>query len=164
MEYLTSLKDLQYLEIQCALIKNSDVACLVSYIPQIECNSDYDLDDIIFRNDHVLSRYREFCGLISGQNRLGDNIYTTKLNESPDCVCGKDKENAEHVMMNCIEYDSAREKLMEKIEQIFRKNDIKQDRRGNYTDNILHPDFGGTAESQMRRVVLDFIKETKIKL
>ena len=35
---------------------------------------------------------------------------------------------------------------------------------GHGMNNILYSDFGGTAESQMRKAVLDFIKEAKIKL
>ena len=46
-------------------------------------------------------------------------------------------ETDDHVMMNCTKYGRERGKLMEKIAQIYRKNDIKQDRRGYGMNKIL---------------------------
>ena len=102
--------------------------------------------------------------LVSGHNRLADNMFRMKLNESPDCECKEDRETVEHVIMNCKRFDKERDSMMNRIETIYVKNDVRKDRRGLSLNKILYPEIGGTAASQIRKAVLDFICEVKIKL
>ena len=102
--------------------------------------------------------------IVSGHNRLADNMYKMKLKDSPDCDCKEARETVEHVIMNCKKFYKEREHLMNRIETIYLKNDVRKDRRGLSFNNILYPEIGGTAASQIRKAVLDFICEVKIKL
>ena len=95
---------------------------------------------------------------------MADNMYKMNLKESPDCECKEDRETVEHVIMNCKRFDKERENLMNRIETIYLKNDVRKDRRGLSLNKILYPDIGGTAASQIKKAVLDFINESKVHL
>ena len=101
---------------------------------------------------------------VGGRNKNDKIKYKHLRKKLQICLKHQVYETAEHIMMNCNKYDTERENIMEKIEQKYRKNDIKHNRRGHGMNSIIYPDFGGVAESHMRKAVLDFIKEAKIKL
>ena len=106
----------------------------------------------------------DWIRIVTGHNRLGDNMYKMNLRDSPDCECKEDRETAEHVIMNCKKYVKEREKLVNNIERIYMQHNIRQDRRGLNLNSIIYPEFGGTAAYHIRRAVLDFIREAKIIL
>ena len=66
--------------------------------------------------------------------------------------------------MNCKRFDKERDSMMNRIETIYVKNDVRKDRRGLSLNKILYPEIGGTAASQIRKAVLDFICESKVIL
>ena len=54
--------------------------------------------------------------------------------------------------------------MIDQIELIYVRNEVRMDRRCVSINSILHPDMTNETESQMRKAVLDFIKEAKITL
>ena len=122
----------------------------------------YQLNSRISRNSFKAVGGRkstsDWTRLVSGHNRLGENMYKMNLRDSPDCECKEDRETAEHVIMCCKKFEKERETLMQNIETVYMKHEIRHNQRGLNLNSIIYPEFGGTAANHIRKAVLDFIR------
>ena len=95
--------------------------------------------------------------LITGQNRLKVNMYNMRLTEHPNCDCGTGREDAEHVLLVCPKYNEQRTRMMNNIEEGFKKNNTRFDRRQIYLNTLLNPEVRTAIEGLTRAAVLEFI-------
>lgn len=102
--------------------------------------------------------------LITGHNRLKVNMYKMRLTEHPNCDCGTGREDAEHVLLVCPKYNEQRTRMMNKIEEGFKKNNTRFDRRQISLNTLLNPEARTAIEGLTRAAVLEFIFSAKIHL
>ena len=102
--------------------------------------------------------------LISGHNRLKVNMFKMKLTEHPNCDCGTGREDAEHVLLTCPKYNEQRTRMFEKIEESFKNNNTRLDRRRIDINTLLNPETRTVVEGQTRAAMLEFIFSAQIHL
>ncbi len=102
--------------------------------------------------------------LVSGHNRLKANMHKMKLTEHPNCDCGTGREDAEHVLLMCPKYNDQRNRMFDRIEESFMKNNTRLDRRSISINTLLNPEARTVVEGQTRAAVLEFIFLAKLKL
>ena len=87
-----------------------------------------------------------------------------KLNEHPNCDCGTGREDEEHVLLICPKYNEQRNRMFEEIDESFKKNNTRLDRRSIDINTLLNPEARTVVEGQTRAAVLKFIFSAQIQL
>ena len=83
---------------------------------------------------------------------------------SAECVCGRDRQTAEHVILHCILHEKPREILLDAVETIYITNKIPiYQRRLNLT-SLLSPPFNKQVSGEIKVAMAVFISAIDVDI
>ncbi len=102
--------------------------------------------------------------LLSGHNCLKDHMYKIKLAQTPNCPCGLDIQNSEHIMLNCTKFTKQRLKLHLEIEHIYHQHSVPSHQRISSLQNILGPNHTRPVNAAIYKATGRFLDSIKLKI
>ncbi len=112
------------------------------------------------------SKERKYLRCKSGETRLKDNMFRIKLAESPNCeLCSKDRETVEHVLLYCEALQESRNHLVNRIDEIYCKQETPVEERTLTIRTLLHPNHSSPITRNMIRVAaMDYINSIPLSI
>ena len=102
--------------------------------------------------------------LLTGQSRLADHMHRIGLSASPNCSCGKDRQTAHHVLMECLELKNQRMHMIDSIERAYISNNIPIHKRSLNMFDILAPHHDIKTNLDIHRAFAEFIGSCHCKI
>ena len=102
--------------------------------------------------------------LATGHNNLAEHMHKCRLNDTPNCPCETGRQTADHIMMHCPTMFKQRERMLDKIELCYIRNNTPHRDRIQSLANCLAPNHSKQTNQDILWAVSEFILSCPYKI
>ena len=102
--------------------------------------------------------------LLSGHNCLKEHMHRINLADTPNCNCGLDIQNTEHILLHCTKFSKQRLDLHLEIERIYHNQNVPTHQRISSLQNILSPNHTKPVNTAIIKATGRFLDSIKLKI
>ena len=102
--------------------------------------------------------------LLSGHNCLAEHLHRIKFKASPNCPCGSDRQDANHIILHCPSLSDQRNTLVNDIDYVYCKHNIPPYKRTMSLTDILAPQHDMKTNLEIDLAFSKFINSCPFKI
>ena len=102
--------------------------------------------------------------LLSGHNCLAEHLHRIKFKASPNCPCGSDRQDTNHVILHCPSLLDQRNSLVNDIDFVYFKHNVPPSKRSMSLLDILAPQHDMKTNIEIDRAFSKFIQNCPFKI
>ena len=102
--------------------------------------------------------------LLSGQNCLAEHLHRIKFKASPNCPCGSDRQDTNHIILHCPSLLDQRNSLVNDIDYLYSKHNVPPYKRSMSLIDILTPQHDMKTNTEIDHAFSKFIQNCPFKI
>jgi ribonuclease HI len=102
--------------------------------------------------------------LLSGQNCLAEHLHRIKFKASPNCPCGSDRQDTNHIILHCPSLLDQRNSLVNDIDYLYHKHNVPPYKRSMSLIDILAPQHDMKTNTEIDHAFSKFIQNCPFKI